>query len=67
VIHSAFANQPGAPLDMLLLNAGAAIYVADLADSIEEGIAKARAVITSGQAQEKMDQLLALSKDISQA
>ncbi|HCH24003.1 MAG TPA: anthranilate phosphoribosyltransferase [Oceanospirillaceae bacterium] len=65
LITAAFANQTGAPLDMLLLNAGAAIYVADLADSLEAGIAKARAVIASGQAQAKMDQLMALSKEMS--
>jgi len=65
LITAAFANQTGAPLDMLLLNAGAAIYVADLADSLEAGIAKAREVIANGQAQAKMDQLMTLSKEMS--
>jgi anthranilate phosphoribosyltransferase len=65
LIETAFANQAGAPLDMLLLNAGAAIYVADLADSVGDGIAKAREVIASGQAQAKMEQLIALSKELS--
>ena len=65
LITAAFANQTGAPLDMLLLNAGAAIYVADLADSLAAGIAKAREVIANGQAQAKMDQLMTLSKEMS--
>lgn len=65
VITKVFDNQAGAPLDMLLLNAGAAIYVADLADSLETGIAKAREVIANGQAQAKMDQLMTLSKEMS--
>jgi anthranilate phosphoribosyltransferase len=65
LIQSAFANTAGAPLDMLLMNAGAAIYVADLADSIEAGIAKAREVIASGAAQEKMDALMKLSQELS--
>ena len=65
LITAAFANQAGAPLDMLLLNAGAAIYVADLADSLQAGIAIARQVIASGQAQAKMDQLMVLSKEMS--
>jgi anthranilate phosphoribosyltransferase len=65
LISAAFANQTGAPLDMLLLNAGAAIYVADLADSLAAGIAKAREVIANGQAQAKMDQLMTLSKEMS--
>ncbi|MDP6969673.1 MAG: anthranilate phosphoribosyltransferase [Gammaproteobacteria bacterium] len=67
LIQAAFANQAGAPLDMLLLNAGAAIYVADLVASIAEGVALAREVIASGQAQQKMDQLIALSKEMSVA
>lgn len=65
LIQSAFANNAGAPLDMLLMNAGAAIYVADLADSIEAGIAKAREVIASGAAQAKMDALMKLSQELS--
>lgn len=67
VIRSAFANQAGAPLDMLLLNAGAAIYVADLVASIAEGVELAREMIASGKAQDKMDQLIALSKEMSAA
>ncbi len=65
LIQSAFANQAGAPLDMLLINAGAAIYVADLADSIAAGISKAREVIASGAAQAKMDALMQLSQEMS--
>ena len=67
VIRSAFANQAGAPLDMLLLNAGAAIYVADLVASIAEGVELAREMIASGKAQDKMEQLIALSKEMSAA
>jgi anthranilate phosphoribosyltransferase len=55
-------NQPGAPRDIVLLNAGAALYAANVADSIEAGIAKAQEAIVSGAAKAKLAQLIAASK-----
>ena len=57
-------NQGGAPRDIVILNAGAALYAANVADSIEAGIVKARAAIESGAAKTKLAQLLAASKDL---
>jgi anthranilate phosphoribosyltransferase len=54
-------NETGAPRDIVQLNAGAAIYVAGLAGTLEEGVAKADQVIASGAAKTKLDQLVALS------
>jgi anthranilate phosphoribosyltransferase len=54
-------NEVGAPRDIVQLNAGAAIYVAGLAGTLEEGVAKADSVIASGAAKTKLDQLIALS------
>jgi len=54
-------NQPGVARDIVQLNAGAAIYVAGLADTLQEGVAKAAQVIASGAAKNKLDQLIALS------
>jgi anthranilate phosphoribosyltransferase len=54
-------NEVGAPRDIVQLNAGAAIYVAGLAGTLEEGVAKADQVIASGAAKAKLDQLIALS------
>lgn len=47
----------GAPRNMVLLNAGAAIYVGGLAESIEEGIEQSRESIDSGKALEKVKAL----------
>ncbi|MBN2030392.1 anthranilate phosphoribosyltransferase [bacterium] len=47
----------GAPSNMVLLNAGAAIYVSGLAQSIEEGIERSRESIDSGKALEKLEAL----------
>jgi anthranilate phosphoribosyltransferase len=58
LIKQAFAGDGGAPLDMLLLNAGAAIYSADLAVDLAAGIEQAKIAISSGAAQQKLDDLI---------
>ena len=65
VIKSVFANTPGAARDIVILNAGAAIYAADLVDSLEEGVEKAADVIASGAAQAKLDELVSISTSLS--
>ena len=57
------AGQPGPARDIVLLNAGAALYAADVAVSIAEGIDKARRAIDSGAAQAKLAEYV----DVSQA
>ncbi len=54
-------NEPGAPRDIVLLNAGAAIYVAGLTDTLQAGVAKADQVIASGAAKTKLLQLIEIS------
>lgn len=50
-------GQKGPGRDIVLLNAGSAVYVAGLAESIKEGIKKAAASIDSGAALEKLEKL----------
>jgi anthranilate phosphoribosyltransferase len=50
-------NEPGAARDIVILNAGAAIYAADLAASIAEGIEKAEETIANGAAYQKFKAL----------
>jgi anthranilate phosphoribosyltransferase len=54
-------NQPGPALDIVALNAGAAVYVAGVADSLEEGVKKAQAAIESGAARAKLRQFVEFS------
>ena len=54
-------NQPGAPRDIVQLNAGAAIYVAGLADTLANGVETAGEVLASGQAKVMLDQLIQFS------
>ncbi|AYM95073.1 anthranilate phosphoribosyltransferase [Acidovorax sp. 1608163] len=51
-------GEPGAAQDIVCLNAGVALYAANVADSIQAGIAKARAVIASGAAKAKLEALV---------
>lgn len=52
-------GDPGAAQDIVCLNAGAALYAANVASSIADGLAKARAAIASGAALARLDQLVA--------
>lgn len=54
-------NEVGVPRDIVQLNAGAAIYVAGLAATLKDGIAKADQVIASGAAKNKLQQLIQVS------
>ena len=55
-------NEPGAPRDIVILNAGAALYAANVADSMKAGIVLARKAIESGAARAKLAQLVAATQ-----
>ena len=61
MLLSVLDNQAGAARDIVLMNAGAAIYVAGLSDSLHDGVAKARDVIASGAAKAKLAELVHIS------
>ena len=62
IVKSVLDNQDSAAKDIVLLNAGAAIYAANLTDTLAAGIEKARHVIASGEAKAKLDALIAYSQ-----
>ena len=55
LIHEAFSGKQGEARDIIALNAGAAIYVSGLVNSLEEGITKANQILLDGSAQDKLD------------
>jgi anthranilate phosphoribosyltransferase len=55
-------DQPGPARDIVVLNAGAAIYVAGLAGSLKDGIEKADKAIASGEARNRLDRLVVLTQ-----
>ena len=58
IIQSVFENKPGPANDIVSLNAGAAIYVAGLEDTLAKGVKKAQAVIADGSAKAKFESLI---------
>ena len=52
----------GPHLDIALLNAGAALYIAEAARSIAEGVERARAAVRSGAARANLDALVAVTQ-----
>lgn len=62
MLIEALENKAGTPREIVTLNAGAALYAANLADSIGDGIAKAREAIASGAARAKVDEFVAFTR-----
>ena len=62
MVLEALSGTAGTPREIVILNAGAALYAADVAGSIAEGIEQARAAILSGAARRKLDEFVALTQ-----
>ncbi|MDP2033765.1 MAG: anthranilate phosphoribosyltransferase [Polaromonas sp.] len=58
-------KEPGAARDIVILNAGAALYAANVADSMKAGITLAREAIDSGAARGKLEQLVSTSQALA--
>jgi anthranilate phosphoribosyltransferase len=58
-------NKPGAARDIVALNAGAALYTANLVDSIGTGIQRAKEAIASGAARKKLGEFVACTQKFS--
>ena len=56
MVLEALSNTENTPREIVTLNAGAALYAANLVQSIGDGIHRAREVIASGAAREKLEQ-----------
>jgi anthranilate phosphoribosyltransferase len=65
MLLGALENKAGLPLEIVVLNAGAALYTAGVADSIANGIVRAREAVASGAAQAKLEQFVAATRELS--
>ena len=61
------ADQPGPARDIVLLNAGAALYVAGVAGSIGEGVEQAARAIATGAARARLDDYVAATRGLAAA
>ena len=65
MMQSVLDNQSGPARDIVALNAGAAIYAANLSDNLQSGVQKALQAIASGAAKAKLDELVEFSNVLS--
>jgi anthranilate phosphoribosyltransferase len=61
MIKTVFAGQKGPAADMVALNAGAALYAADITSSLPEGVSLAREILGNGSAQVVLDALVEMT------
>ena len=62
MVLEALRGVEGTPREIVVLNAGTALYAAGIADSIPNGIERARAAIASGGAMRKLEEFVAVTK-----
>ena len=60
-IQRALANEDGPIRDVVLLNAGAALYCADVVSNVSDGVRRAREAVASGAALAKLSQFVAMT------
>jgi anthranilate phosphoribosyltransferase len=65
MLRGVLDNEPGAALDIVMINAGAALYAANVASSMADGLARARVAIESGAAKAKLAQFVAFGQKVA--
>ena len=60
-VRRVFSGETGPLADVTALNAGAALYVGGIAETLEEGVERAREAIVSGAAAAKLEELRSFS------
>ncbi len=65
IARRVLAGETGAERDLTVLNAGAAIYVGGLSDSIESGVRLAEQAIDSGAAKDLMERFVARTQELA--
>ena len=66
MLLSVLDNQPGPARDIVVLNAGLALYAANVSATVVEGMARARQVLDNGQARQRLERLVALTQQLAQ-
>lgn len=64
MMNAVLDNRPGPGRDIVLLNAGAAIYVAGVTQDLKSSIDEAEAVLASGAAKQKLNELIAFTSEL---
>jgi len=67
MLKAVLANEPGPARDIVMLNAGVALYAANVSASLAEGVVRAREVLASGQALAKLDQFVLRTQELAKS
>lgn len=67
LLRAVLDNRPGPARDIVMLNAGVALYAANVAATMAEGIERARAVLADGRAAERLTQFVARTQQLAAA
>lgn len=67
ILRRVLANEAGPARDIVLLNAGAALCAADVADSLADGVERAREALASGQAAERLEHFVQTTQRLAAA
>ena len=67
LLMAVLENVAGPARDIVILNAGVALYAADVAASMAQGVALAREAVASGKALAKMHQFVARTQELSKS
>jgi anthranilate phosphoribosyltransferase len=67
VLRAVLDNEPGPARDIVILNAGVALYAANVCGTMADGVALAREALASGQALAKMEQFVRRTKELEAA
>ncbi len=65
LLRSVLTNEPGAARDIVMLNAGVALYAANVAVTMAGGVALAREALASGKAKAKLEQFIARTRELA--
>src|SRR5437763_5315205 len=65
MLQEALSGVDGTPREIVVLNAGTALYAAGVAESIADGIVRARAAIASGDAKRKLAEFVAVTQKLA--
>jgi anthranilate phosphoribosyltransferase len=58
IVRRVMDNEPGPARDIVVLNAGAALYAANVADSLADGVERARNALSSGAAAQTLERFV---------
>lgn len=64
IVRQVLGGQSGAASDFVALNAGAALYAADRARSLADGVAQAQSILASGAALQRLEQYVAFTRTL---